>query len=233
MIRFRGALTPDTGVPFLSRLDAVCDRIRRQAKAGALPDAEIELREAHAADAFVSLLGDGDAGELPTASAQPKPGRAVELVLVWDLAAAMRGHTHPGEMCSILGAGPTSDEVVRRLSVGAFVKVVTHDGVKIDTVTHVGRHLPAELRTALHLGAPPTFDGVSCREHGCGRRYGLEWDHVDPVANGGPTSQENLQPLCWDHHQDKTERDRRAGRLGRFPPGNLDFDARAGAGAPP
>jgi hypothetical protein len=35
---------------------------------------------------------------------------------------------------------------------------------------------------------------VVCVEEGCDRRYGLEWDHVDPVANGGPTSLENLEP---------------------------------------
>jgi len=96
------------------------------------------------------------------------------------------------------------------------VKLVTHDGVKIDTVKHLGRHVKAELRMALNLGAPPTFEGVVCRERGCGRRYGLEWDHVDPVANGGTTSEDNLQPLCWPHHQNKTERDRKEGRLGPF-----------------
>jgi 5-methylcytosine-specific restriction endonuclease McrA len=41
----------------------------------------------------------------------------------------------------------------------------------------------------------------------------LEWDHVDPRANGGPTSFVNLEPLCWPHHQEKTERDRKAGLL--------------------
>jgi hypothetical protein len=46
---------------------------------------------------------------------------------------------------------------------------------------------------------------------GCDRRYGLEWDHDKPVANGGETSYENLNPKCGPHHWDKTERDRRAG----------------------
>ena len=34
----------------------------------------------------------------------------------------------------------------------AFIKAVTHDGVRIGTVAHFGRHIPAELRTALELG---------------------------------------------------------------------------------
>ncbi|MBV9412596.1 MAG: HNH endonuclease, partial [Acidimicrobiia bacterium] len=80
----------------------------------------------------------------------------------------------------------------------------------------LGRHVPAELRTALELGEPPDFDGVTCSVPGCGRRYGLEWDHEDPVANQGPTSYKNLKhPKCWPHHQDKTAADRKAGLLDR------------------
>ncbi|MBV8303678.1 MAG: HNH endonuclease, partial [Acidimicrobiia bacterium] len=72
---------------------------------------------------------------------------------------------------------------------------------------------PAELRTALELGTPPDFDGVTCSVQGCNRRHGLEWDHTDPVANGGPTSYTNLSPKCWPHHREKTLQDRRAGLL--------------------
>lgn len=52
------------------------------------------------------------------------------------------------------------------------------------------------------LGPGPAFDGVRCIEADCGRRHGLEWDHIDPVANGGPTSMQNLAPRCWPHHRD-------------------------------
>ena len=110
--------------------------------------------------------------------------------------------------------GPVPVSVVAEVVGDAFVRAVAHDGVRIDTVLHVGRHIPAELRTALELGALPALDGVRCRDEGCGRRYGLEWDHDDPVANGGPTSMDNLVPRCWPHHRDKTERDRKAGLLG-------------------
>jgi hypothetical protein len=90
---------------------------------------------------------------------------------------------------------------------------VLHDGVNLHTVTHFGRHIPAELRTALELGDLPDLDGVTCSEKDCDRRYGLEWDHDHPVANGGETSYRNLRPQCKPHHRDKTERDRKAGRL--------------------
>jgi hypothetical protein len=37
---------------------------------------------------------------------------------------------------------------------------------------------------------------------------------VNPVANGGETSFDNLKARCWPHHRQKTERDRAAGLLG-------------------
>ena len=91
--------------------------------------------------------------------------------------------------------------------------------MRIETVAHFGRHIKAELRTALELATPPEFNGTSCTEPTCDRRYHLEWDHVNPRANGGPTSYENLRPRCWPHHQENPERDRKAGLLqGRDPP---------------
>ena len=141
--------------------------------------------------------------------------RTADLVIVQDLRAYRRGHAHPGELSHIIGGGPIPVRVARELAKDAFLKVVLHDGVNIHTVAHFGRRRPAELNTALELGGPPDFDGVTCCELGCDRRYGLQWDHIDPVANDGPTSVENLQPLCWPDHHDKTARDRAAGLLGK------------------
>ena len=200
MIRLAGALPPEVGVALMNRVDDETDRIRRAAT-------EPEPRAAHAADALVAVLTGTRSGKRS----------CPELVLVCDLRAYRRGHAHEDEACHIVGGGPVPVSVLRRLSSDAFLKVVVHDGVRIDTVVHLGRHIRAELRTALELGSPPDFDGVECIEEGCGRRYGLEWDHVDPVANGGPTSFENLHPRCWPHHRAKTERDRQAGLLGPSP----------------
>jgi hypothetical protein len=120
----------------------------------------------------------------------------------------------------------------------AFIKGVLHDGVEIQHVVHFGRGPNALQRTALMLGLPPDFEGAQCSEAGCDRRYGLEFDHVDPVANGGATTIRNIQPKCDEHHDQKTERDRRAGRLG----GNrrrytqkyaTDLDAGSDERAPP
>jgi hypothetical protein len=210
MIRFRGALPPDTGVAFINRLDKETDRQWRLARR----EGRREARSVLAADAFVELLSP--AGET---DGKPQPrSRSVDVVVVCDLNAYRRGHTHAGEVCHIVGGGPIPVSVARELAKDAFLKAVLHDGVNIHTVAHFGRHRPARLETALMLGAPPEFEGVTCTQIGCDRRYGLEWDHVDPHANGGETSLANLKPECKPHHWEKTERDRKAGLLGRSPP---------------
>ncbi len=206
MTRFSGGLPPENGVPIGNRIDAETDRLVREA----IRDGKSEPRDRLAADAFVTLmLGAG----------RPRAPRA-DLVLVCDIAAFQRGYAEPGEVCDIIDGGPVPVAVARQLATGAFIKAVLHDGVRIDTVSHLGRHISAELRTALGLGEPPLFSGAMCVD--CDRRYGLEWDHVDPVANGGATSYDNLRPRCWPCHQDKTRRDRDAGLLRRRPPKTAD-----------
>jgi hypothetical protein len=98
------------------------------------------------------------------------------------------------------------------VAAGAFVKAVLHDGVAITHVAHYGKSMPVHLRTALELGSPPAFNGVVCEV--CGSPFGLEWDHVDPRANGGALSVHNMKPKCWYCHDQKTAADRQAGLLG-------------------
>ena len=200
-------LTPDIGLPFVTRLDREAQRHRRAAKQRG---GTVERFEAYAADAFAEMTQQ-DAG--PAASSKSKK-RNVDVVLVCDLHTYRRGHAHEGEHCHLVGGGPIPVRLARELSKDAFLKAVLHDGVNVHTVKHFGRHIPAELRTALELGPLPDLDGVTCCEEGCDRRYDLQWDHRDPVANGGETSFENLDPYCCPHHDDKTERDRESGKLG-------------------
>ena len=204
MVHLSAVLPPEVAAPIINRLDAETDRIRREARRSG----STERREAHAADAFVRLLEGGGKG---------RANRA-DLVFVVDLRAWRRGHARPGEASHVMGGGPLPVSVIRDLAKDAFVKALIHDGVAIHTVAHLGRHIGAELRTALDLGRPPDLDGVVCTEPGCGRTYGLEWDHIHPNAARGPTSYDNLQPRCWPHHQQKTERDRKAGLIGPAPP---------------
>jgi 5-methylcytosine-specific restriction endonuclease McrA len=189
MVRFNGALEPHVGVPFVSRLDAETDRVRREA-----PRAERLATpwECSAADAFARLI----------AGAGWRPGIRAEVVYVWDLS-RRAGH--------IVGGGPVPESQVAKAAREASIKAVLHDGTNITTVAHYGKTMPAHLRTALLLGRPPDFEGPSCAD--CGNRFHLEWDHVNPRANGGAWSIDNNEPRCWPCHTEKTERDRRAGLL--------------------
>lgn len=199
MICFRGALPPVAGLAFVNRLDVETDREWR-ASHRAKRD---ESRPALAADAFVRMLETGGSGK----------AKSADVVFVIDSRAYQRGHAHPGEPCHVIGGGPVPVNTVRERIDNAFVKAVLHNGVEIQTIAHHGRRRSAELQTALELGPPPLFEGVTCAEPGCDRTYGLQWDHKDPCANGGVTSLTNIQPLCTPHHCEKTERDRRAGLL--------------------
>jgi hypothetical protein len=199
MVAGQFRLPPEVGVPFVHRLDRETDRVHRVARRAGGGEA----REAHAADALVTLAKGGGKG---------RSGRP-DVVYVCDLRAAARGHTHDDEVCHVIGGGPVPVEVVRAAAVDAFVKVVVRDGTKIDSIVHYGRHIPALLRTVLELGDPARLDGAVCVEDACDRRHDQEWDHDDPVANDGVTSYENMKARCRPHHWAKTERDRVAGKL--------------------
>ena len=209
MVCFSGALPPETGLPFIRRVELSTARTRRHARqtAGKRPE---ERWEAHAADALTALTDTAGAG-----GSTERPDRA-ELVVVCDLHAWRRGHTHPGEPCHLIDGGPIPVELAKTLTADAFITAVTHDGVNIHQVKRYGRHIPAELRTASDLGPVPAFTGRECAD--CGNKWGLEYDHVNPVANQGPTSYENLKARCWKDHQTKTEQDRKAGLLTPRPP---------------
>ena len=184
----------------VNRLDAETDRVRRAARKGG----NTEPRDAHAADAFVTMTSGSGTG---------KSARA-DVVFVCSLGAYRRGSTERDELCHVIGAGPVPVSVVRdAVANDAFIKAVLLRGVQIDTVAHLGRRMSAELRTALELGPPETLDGAVCVEDGCDRRHDLEMDHDDPVANGGVTSYENIKLRCKPDHWAKTERDRKAGLL--------------------
>jgi hypothetical protein len=209
LVRLAGAFSPEFGKRFANRLDRETDRVWRDARR----ERQNVTRAQCAADAFERLFSGTSSTNAGT----------TDLMFVCDLNAWARGHAHPGEVAQIVGGGPVPVSVMRSQAVDAFVKAALHDGTQVDTIVHYGRRRPALLQSVLDLGDPPAFDGVVCSEEGCDRRFGLQWDHKDPCANGGPTRKRNLQALCDPHHVDKTERDRKAGllhgnRTGRGPP---------------
>jgi hypothetical protein len=205
-VAYAGEMPPEMGIPFQNILDAETDRLwlrayRDAKEAGATTKLR---RSALAAQAFAQMIENG--------GGKGKTNRA-DLVIVCDLNAWRRGHAHEGEPCHIIGGGPIPVSLAKELGQDAFLKAVLHTGTEIHTIAHFGRRIAAVLRTALHLGAAPDFNGTVCAAPGCDRCYHLQWDHIDPVANGGPTSYLNQQPLCAPDHRVKTARDRKAGLL--------------------
>jgi hypothetical protein len=205
MVCLRVAFPPEVGVPIVNRLDAETDRLWRRGRREGRDDPRPVL----AAKALAAMLTGEGTGK--------GTSRSADVVFVCDLTPAAIEPPGDGVRSHIIGGGPVAPSVVLdAIERGAFVKAVLHDGVQINTVCHYGRRgIPAVLRSALELGQPPRFDGITCIQANCDRRYRTQWDHVDPVANGGPTTYENLQPRCAPHHRQKTELDRLAGLLDR------------------
>ncbi len=173
MVCFTGALPPETGVPFINRLELAA---QRAGEPSSKPAASANASRPTPPTRSLRWR----AGEGPARSAR------ADLVIVCDILAWRRGHAHPGEVCQVIGGGPVPVELAHELGKDAFLKAVLHDGVALHTIKHFGRHFPAELRTALDLGPVPAFTGAQCGD--CGSRFGLEYDHVNPVANNGETS---------------------------------------------
>lgn len=115
-----------------------------------------------------------------------------------DHAALVRGHTKAEETCDIPGVGPIPVATARALSSDAILAAVITKGKDVKAVAHLGRTIPARLRTALQAR------DSECVVPGCHNRHRLEIDHVEPFAEGGPTSLDNLVRMCRPHHHMKT-----------------------------
>jgi hypothetical protein len=115
-----------------------------------------------------------------------------------DLSALLRGHALKGELCEIDGQGPIPVAMARDLANDSFLRLVFHRAGDIRAVSHLGRTINRTLRTAL------VHRDRTCVVPGCGVTFGLEIDHVIPVAEAGPTELDNLALLCHHHHFLKT-----------------------------
>ncbi len=152
-----------------------------------------EEPEALAFDAAVQLADDSAAGRFSGSQ-----GRApATVVFRVDHSAFVRGHTEPGEICEIAGIGPVPVFVAQKLAVDAVFKALIVDGTDVRAVSHLGRTIPARLRTAV------VEEFGECAIAGCHVSRHLEIDHNTPVCEHGPTELGNLCRLCRFHHWHK------------------------------
>jgi hypothetical protein len=184
MLSGRFRFTPEIGGQLKQKIEAQAQRIFRAHKAGT----DHESLNAYAADAVAEFLL---AAPTETTVKATSPKFVVHIVA--DHGALIRGGTAAGETCEIPGVGPVDVSWVKELLGSAFLTLIIKKGKDILTVAHLGRHVPAEVMTALLV------DGRECDVEGCHHR-----DHLHDHAHGGPTSFANLGWLCYRHHRLKT-----------------------------
>ena len=148
-----------------------------------------ERSDALAFDALM-VLADAPAGGADGAATKPETTVVVRI----DHAALIRGYTEPGERCELADGGPIPVSVASRMLDDAFVKAVVVDGTSVLSVSHLGRTIPARLRTAIEELYP------ECCRDGCNVTHNLEIDHNQPIEEGGPTALWNLHRLCAHDH---------------------------------
>jgi hypothetical protein len=113
----------------------------------------------------------------------------------FDYAAYVRGHTEPGEICEIEGAGSVPVSVIERLAgEHPIVDVVLTHGRDVAHIAHLGRSGDTFLNTAIEWRDP------HCRIEGCHATDGLEIHHTTRVTDHGISSLETEVRICAHHH---------------------------------
>ncbi|CAB4962231.1 unannotated protein [freshwater metagenome] len=189
----KGRMTVANGALVMAALKPIQDEIFKAAR----KSGDHERPEAYAADALMALCEKATTKQISKSGTKATRPNAVINIRV-DIDALKRGHTEHGEVCEIAGVGPIPVATATEYLGEAFLKLLILDGVDIKTVAHMGRHIPAPLRTAIE-----ERDQI-CQVPTCDMTLGLEIDHIKPFAEGGAASFENLVRLCKRHHLQKT-----------------------------
>ena len=166
------------------RTDVGGDRVRADHGAPPEPDAPAEPDAPP-----VSPDKSGRRGRAPTAA----------VLLRVDLDALRRGSVGDGDTCEIPGVGPVPIETARSLMGDAITDLVITNGVDVTTVCHLGRSIPAPLKTAL------IERDRCCVVPGCDVSRGLEIDHwrisfARRRAGDSRESGQTLQPSSLPAH---------------------------------
>ncbi len=155
-------------------------------------------------------LAPGQVGEYPRVT--PLAPRRFALQVTLDQTAhddleyarALLSHQLPsGDVAAVLGLALKA--LIRDLEKRKFA--ATDKPRKSASCCEPGsRHIPAQVRRAVwkRYGGQCTF--VSASGHRCAARKFLEFDHVDPVAQGGRASVSGIRLRCRAHNQLEAER---------------------------
>ncbi len=195
--RFEGKTTAMDG----ARLDAAVGAMANTVFKQAWKEGRRESAAAYRLDALLALAvggggaagasaGDGEGDAAGAKKAKPRAA-ATEVVIRVDASRLAGGEG----MCETTSTGAVPvDEAIGAILAGAFTKVVLVDGVDVTKVAHVGRHIPATLKTAVM-----ERDGYACVH--CGSTTCLETHHYRiEFSKGGKTAYWNLVTLCSRCH---------------------------------
>jgi hypothetical protein len=174
---FAGRTTADVGARLDAAVAAEAERVFKDARAAG----RYEPACAYRLDALVNLVeGEGAAV-------------ATEVVIRVD-EAKLRGE--PGGCATEAGPVPV-DVAIGEILANAFVKIIATDGVDVTRVFHVGRDIPAILKTAI-----VERDAGRCVRPGCDSSHRLEVHHYKiDYREKGPTIYSNLATLCRRDHR--------------------------------
>ncbi len=175
---FEGKGTAADGARFRAALAAETEQVFKEARRRD----ERESHKAYRFDALMRLVCGG-------ATSAEKGGRG-DVVIRVDASRLAGGDG----LCEMAGYEVPVDDAIGAMLANAFIKIVLTDGVDVTKVSHLGRHIPAELKTAIK-----ERDGYRCVH--CGSTHRLEVHHygVD-FARGGATAYWNLATLCKHCH---------------------------------
>jgi hypothetical protein len=205
--RFSGSLTPEAGAMLLAGMEPHRQAIsRRAAESDKGKRRRRDSDAAVAADALVEMARSA-AGSQPNDPLRPTPSAVIHVRV--DHAALERGHTERGEVCEVPGVGPVTVAWVQSLLADAVVAALLVEDGEVLKVAHLGRVIPAKVRTAL------LERDRCCVVPGCSVDADLEIDHIRPIAAGGRSELANLCRLCRFHHYLKTHHGWRFSRAGK------------------
>jgi hypothetical protein len=143
--------------------------------------------------------GSDDSGSAGSAAGRAHRSTRVETLVIIDAESLRRGTTEGDERCEIEGIGPVSVEAATELLGEGALRFVIKEGFDIKTVTRSSRTITKAIEAALMVR------DRACCVPGCGKRLGLERDHVFvDYRDDGPTELDNLVRMCPSCHALKT-----------------------------
>jgi hypothetical protein len=197
--RIEARITPDALGRFVAAIQGEANAIFGEAR----KSGQEESPKAYAADALMAFVSGTNVTGLSSGAGSGASGRTggptTMMHLRVDIGALRRGKLEEGEVCEVPGVGPVPLATAVNEIGNSILKVIVSDGVDVRSVCHLGRAIPAHVRSALEAR------DEKCVVPGCEVARGLENDHYRiGFAQDGPTELWNLCRLCRWHHYLKT-----------------------------